>query len=498
MGVAYKILAVDDQEEHLEMLSTIISHHIETADFTGCTTGSEGLVLALESSPDLIIVDASMPEVDGFDVCRALRKQEQTANTPVLMLSGIHTESSDRVNGLDCGADAYLLKPYDHRELVAVARSLLRIKRYEDCLREERRRLYHDLDQKAIELRYNRGWLSQVMESVPAFVWALDPEGHLTFLDGRPTGPSRAQVDALKACVGETVFELMGDLVPDLREIFEKVVAGKTTRAEERIGTRSWEIIASLTKDEEGEVTGVLGIAIDVTMQHQTQVELARANDELCSLAARLSQVSESERNHVAHELHDDVCQVLSAISVKAASIEERLGKPDGDLKISDVADIRKLAEGAAGRTRDLMQRLRPLILEQLGLEAAVKFLCHEFARSEDTPIDTTIEELTIPISTDVSMVFFRIVQEALANIGRHASACTVSVNLYAQNQVLLMSIRDNGDGFDLDDCGGAGADGRWGLRGMRERALSVGAELVITSCIGSGTTIVVSHTPGR
>ncbi len=147
------ILIIDDLYENLEFFEGLFTKYLPEMRVIKCPSGTEALALAESVLPDLVVVDAKMPEMDGFEVCKRLKAMPATARTPILMISGYMVESKDRIHGLQSGADGYLCKPFEAPELIAQARSLLRMKSYGDQLLEHQHALEEKLASRTTHLQ---------------------------------------------------------------------------------------------------------------------------------------------------------------------------------------------------------------------------------------------------------------------------------------------------------------------------------------------------------
>ena len=139
-------LLVDDREEGRTFLARLLRFQFPEAKLVEAANGIEALARAVDSAPDLILLDALMPEMDGFETCRKLKAQAETASIPVLMVSAVLTESENRVSGLESGADSYICKPFENDELLAQVHALLRIRNTEQTLRAQQRALEEELE----------------------------------------------------------------------------------------------------------------------------------------------------------------------------------------------------------------------------------------------------------------------------------------------------------------------------------------------------------------
>jgi len=140
------ILAIDDREDNLITLRALLKQYFDDAEIVTCLSPLDGVKKAEEIQPDLVIVDYIMPEIDGIEVCRILRGNSKTSSIPVILVTASDTASHNRIAGLEAGADAFLAKPVDEAELAAQVKSMLRIKKSEDLLRDRNRQLKRFLE----------------------------------------------------------------------------------------------------------------------------------------------------------------------------------------------------------------------------------------------------------------------------------------------------------------------------------------------------------------
>lgn len=257
----------------------------------------------------------------------------------------------------------------------------------------------------------------------------------------------------------------------------------------------------------EGVATGVLlagyGSATALPEQARAALEIfaARAGAELArirgerqvlhyqeqlrALTARTQQIAENERAHFAREIHDELGQMLTAIKIGLSTARSRIGKGALEQALEQMGHLTRLAEEGVHTVRRVSTELRPPALDQLGLVAAIRWQVKEAQQRLGIPVECRLEE--VETSSDVAIAAFRILQECLTNIMRHAHATHVQVHLRGQENRLHLTVSDNGYGFDPASRQG----GSLGLLGMSERAAAVGGEIKVESVPGDGTTIV-------
>jgi PAS domain S-box-containing protein len=237
-------------------------------------------------------------------------------------------------------------------------------------------------------------------------------------------------------------------------------------------------------------VSGPGRAAIGMVVTDMTE---ARRNEEtLRALSHRLVQAQEAERGRVALELHDHITQLLCAIVLRSQALVNTLSTHDGPSK----AEALKLSE-MLGSTVEEVERisrhLRPSVLDQLGLAAVLRATGKEFADRTGVSVTLARVRLTVRLPADTELTLYRILQEALTNVERHASARHVAVRLRQKGAFVLLSIHDDGIGFDAKPRPAVrkGRSGL-GLLSMRERASYVGGTVEISSTRRAGTGIEV------
>jgi signal transduction histidine kinase len=216
----------------------------------------------------------------------------------------------------------------------------------------------------------------------------------------------------------------------------------------------------------------------------RAEQELRASSQQLRNLAARLLSVREEERTRISREVHDELGQALTAVKLDLAWLAARLPQADNQM-LERIGSTLQLADNTIRAVRRISTELRPGILD-LGLAAAVEWQVEEFQARTGIKCKVRLlaNELVAP---DASTTLFRILQETLTNIARHARATRVEVVKEKQRDRLILRIRDNGHGFDPAS---PSLFKSLGLLGMRERAATLGGGVKISSAPGKGTTV--------
>ncbi len=239
-----------------------------------------------------------------------------------------------------------------------------------------------------------------------------------------------------------------------------------------------------------------LGIRTDTLQETLTDLSSARRRqDELRDYATLITRVQEEERRRLARELHDDTAQALIALALGLDGLGRAIGKLDLSERDREwLASLQNLADHTLEGVRRACRDLRPSVLDDLGLRAALEWLS-DSSSSRGVPCTFTCRGFATPTTSENEIALFRITQEALSNIWRHARATQASIELAYLPEQLCLSIRDDGRGFTPGDYLDAAHDsqGGLGLVGMRERATLIGATLKIASSPGNGCHVELS-----
>ena len=240
--------------------------------------------------------------------------------------------------------------------------------------------------------------------------------------------------------------------------------------------------IRPLARD--GSETAAVGMVV-------TDMTEVRRNEELLRLLSHgLVQAQEAERRRVALELHDNITQLLCAVLVRCQALADRLSPRRGPMQ-REVIQLREMLGHTAEEVERISRNLRPSVLDELGLVAVLRDTSAEFAKRTGVSFNLACAPLPERLSADIELTLYRILQEALKNVEKHARARQVTVSLRQQGLLVQLVIKDDGIGFNPNHRPGRrkGKSGL-GLLGMRERAGYVGGALDVTSAPGQGTTI--------
>ena len=224
--------------------------------------------------------------------------------------------------------------------------------------------------------------------------------------------------------------------------------------------------------------------------REKARAELGRAYERLSHLTRRLEAVKEDERKHIARELHDDMGPSLTAVIINLQLLSKQSHATGRDEKVAETID---LVDRIIQRVRDLSLDLRPPLLDELGLVAALKGYLETQTERAGIELEVSGETVAEGLQPEVAITAFRVIQEAVTNVIRHAAATRATVSVRQRNGELELTVRDNGRGFDVHDTIEGAATGKaLGLLGMQERVRMLSGEIRFASAPGKGTSIHV------
>jgi signal transduction histidine kinase len=233
----------------------------------------------------------------------------------------------------------------------------------------------------------------------------------------------------------------------------------------------------------------LIGMGIDITDRVKAEAAMRERTEEIQKLTGYLENVREEERTRIAREIHDELGQQLTGLKMDASWINKKIvGSTDPNI-LERIATMISLIDETVKTVRRISSELRPGILDDLGLVPAIEWQCQEFEKrtgiSSKCHAGLTDQNIDKNLATNI----FRVYQEALTNVARHAQATLVETNLTQDDGIINLTIKDNGVGFDTEEIKNKMS---LGLVGMRERAMLFNGELTINSKKGKGTTIVL------
>ncbi|GMR19448.1 MAG: hypothetical protein BMS9Abin36_0043 [Gammaproteobacteria bacterium] len=327
--------------------------------------------------------------------------------------------------------------------------------------------------------------------------WMVDLEGNVCDVNEaycRMVGYTREQLQAM------TVADLEASESPEEVQLhIQRIRSQGYDRFESRHRSKDGTLIdldVSVTLANLGGTQVFFTFFRDISERKQIEIDLNASRENLQRLTAHLQTVREEERTLIARDVHDELGQVLTALNMDVYWLREHI--PEGQTEVKrKVLSMLPLIVSAIESVQRITSELRPAMLDELGLGPAIQWYMEEFQNRNGIKCQVSIELDKVQPDTDRDTVVFRILQEALTNVIRHAGASRVSLNINSGDDYIDMWLTDNGTGIDpsaLDQ------ENAFGLLGMRERALTFGGNVDIKGRLGEGTTIMLhlpmSHDP--
>jgi PAS domain S-box-containing protein len=255
-----------------------------------------------------------------------------------------------------------------------------------------------------------------------------------------------------------------------------------------------------LVTDADGKPMFFQNISRDITerikaeqAQQRLLEEIRKSNVQMRDLAFRLQEVQELERRELATVLHDRVGQNLTGLNLNLKILQNHL-QPDSKSEIQKrLNDSLMIVEETTHQIRDVMADLNPPVLDEYGLLAAIKWYSGDFSNRTGIATQVSGDKADIDLEPSVEKILFRLVQESLNNVAKHAQASRAEIGVKINSEMVRLTVKDNGQGFDTHHTDGFASEPHWGLLSMQQRAASIGAELVVNSSIGAGTEVSVT-----
>jgi two-component system sensor histidine kinase UhpB len=246
---------------------------------------------------------------------------------------------------------------------------------------------------------------------------------------------------------------------------------------------------ATVVTNADGEPLFLQGAVIDITERRQAQSELERSHQELQELITTLDSLRVEEQKRLAHEMHDDLGQLLAAMKMDISTLRQHL--PQSDSKVAQyLGNINELVDAMVASVRRIIADLPPKILEDAGLFSALEMMVANFEKRHQVSCHLMLSECEPELDTKVATAIYRMMQEMLNNVAKHARATQIEASVDCSRQHVKLCVTDNGRGMTT---GGADKAGSFGLIGMRERVMALGGEMKIDSAKGKGTVVHIT-----
>lgn len=332
----------------------------------------------------------------------------------------------------------------------------------------------------------------KIVNSLPQFVSFTDK--NLTYRFVNKTYQERFDLRE-EDIIGKKLPEVIGEeSYKKARPYLDKVFNGEKVQYREHFHYKNgmdlhMEGLLIPTYDDENQVTGYYAILSDITHLVKAREDLERSHKRIKNLSEYQQDLIEKERNYIAREIHDDLGQYLTAIHMGLDWIKKQVGTQNMKVRSKALETI-QLTNTVLQKVKKLSTELHPRIIDEMGLQAAIEWYVREFEQKSNIECQLNLPEDEIELDSKTSITLFRILQETLTNVYRHAKANRVNIKLEKDEKILQLTIEDNGRGITEKE---KNQPGKMGIIGMEERVHILNGELNIEKIPGNGTRISIN-----
>ena len=510
------ILMVDDQPGKLLSYEAILSELGE--NLVKATSAKEALEKLLKMDVAVVLMDVSMPEIDGFELAEIIRQHPRFQKTAIIFISAVHLTDLDRLKGYQHGAVDYLsvpIVPEVLRAKVKVFTELHRKKKQLERLNSELEQRVAErtaeLQQKAVALHQVNRDLAQknqeldaIVQTAPDIIFSRNPDGSRDYISSRFYEYTGAP---LETAVG---FGWLEYLHPDdkdnsLAQWMRSVESGKVYECDYRLRGvdsqyRWFRARAVPLRDGHGEIVKWYGTCSDIHDSklleqsiRENAIELERMVESRTAALRRLSNrmmtMQDEERRRIAREIHDGLGQELAAAKMILDGIMAKDSSPS--MRQASL-ETSQLIDRAIQQVRTISHLLHPPLLDEVGLVSALRWFLEGLSERSGINVVLNVQPAELGrLRSELETAIFRIVQEALTNMFRHSGARNGSVTLIGKDGVIAVTVRDDGKGIEEQVIQLRPESVGVGIGGMRQRVTELGGTLRLANA-NPGTIVEV------
>lgn len=510
------ILMVDDQPGKLLSYEAILADLGE--NLVKATSAKEALEKLLKMDVAAVLMDVSMPDIDGFELAEIIRQHPRFQKTAIIFVSAVHLTDLDRLKGYQHGAVDYLSVPIVPEVLRAkvrvfaeLHRKKLQLERLNSELEKRVAERTQELQQKAVDLQNLNRDLAQknqeldaIVQTAPDIIFSRQADGSRDYISGRFYDFTGASVGSAVG-LGWMEYVHPDDKGATLDHWLQCVRSGAEYESEYRLrradGEYRWfRARAVPLRDTEGNILKWYGTCSDIHDSklleqsiRNSAVELEKLVDsrtaELRRLSGRLMTMQDEERRRIAREIHDGLGQELAAAKMILDGIIARDSSPTVQQASLDAS---QLVDRAITQVRSISHLLHPPLLDEVGLVSALRWFLEGL--SERSGIDVRLEVDPSDLGrlrSEVETAIFRIIQEALTNMFRHSGARNGVVSVRERDDSIIVMVRDDGKGIEDQVAQQRPESVGIGIGGMRQRVTELGGSLRLSNA-NPGTLVEV------
>ncbi len=460
------LMIVDDEEASLNALCDILSNYGYIVK--GFTSGKDALEVLRQRSFDLILIDLVMPEIDGIDFLKSAFKIDPFIVGIIITGKGTIQTA---VEAMKAGAFDYVLKPLDISMLKQILKRALDVRRLKEA-----------------EKKYR-----SIFENAIGGIYQTAPDGYCVTANS-----------ALAKILGYDSPEELMENIKDMGKLYveqdrrtkfiqlmqtNSFVTGFESQVYRKDGSKIWvSESAHAVYNDERKLLYYEGFVEDITKRKKAEEELKRSREQLRNLSAHLQTAIEEERKYIAREIHDELGQILTALKIDLFWLKSHIPK-EKKMLISKAKFMCELVDTAIKTIQKISSEIRPGILDDIGLSSAIAWYSEDFHKRTGIKCEIFLDVEDTNLKQDIAIAIYRIVQEALTNIARHAHATKSTIKLKEQENNIILKIMDNGIGITEEQIYNPKS---FGLTGIRERVHLFEGEIKIMGVPNSGTTILI------
>jgi PAS domain S-box-containing protein len=510
------ILMVDDQPGKLLSYEAILSDLGE--NLIKATSAKDALEKLLKTDVAVVLMDVSMPEIDGFELAEIIRQHPRFQKTAIIFISAVHLTDLDRLKGYQHGAVDYLSVPIVPEVLRAKVRVFAELHRKNKQLErlnselekrvadrtEELEHKAQDLEKLNIELAQKNQELDAIVQTAPDIIFSRNPDGSRDYISARFYEYTGAPPNSASG-FGWLDYVHSDDKKQSLAQWLHCVETGDTYESEYRLRGadshyRWFRARAVPLRDAKGVVQKWYGTCSDIHDSkvleqsiRENAIELEKMVESRTAALRRLSNrmmtLQDEERRRIAREIHDGLGQELAAAKMILDGILSRDSSPSMQQASMEAS---QLVDRAIQQVRTISHLLHPPLLDEVGLVSALRWFLEGLSDRSGINVRLEVQPSDLPrLKSELETAIFRIVQEALTNMFRHSGARNGIVSLMQKDGTILVTVQDDGKGIEEQVIQLRPESVGVGIGGMRQRVTELGGSLRLSNA-NPGTIVEV------
>jgi len=500
------ILMVDDQPAKLLSYEVMLAELGE--NLIKATSAKVALEILLKTDVAVVLMDVSMPELDGFELATMIRQHPRFQRTAIIFISAVHLTDLDRLKGYEHGAVDYISVPVVQGLLRAKVRVFAELHRKTRLLEALNRDLEHRVFDRTEELAAKAELLSQlnskllsknqeldaIVSTAPDVIFSSQENGSYEYVSERfheytgTSAESRKPINWLDYVHPE-------DVERSRTAWTQSVESGQRYESEYRLRSKDGDYRwfrsrAVPIRDSDGNIVKWYGASSDIhdsklleqsirDSASQLEKMVDRRTDELRRLSVRLMSAQDQERRRIARDLHDGLGQELAV----AKMLLDKVVLQNSAEPQPECVQASGLVDRAMQQVRTMSHLLHPPLLDEVGLLSALAWYAEGLTKRSGIETSLDVQPTDFPrLGTEIETAIFRIVQEALTNVFRHADARKVWITLHQSDGLITVSVLDDGKGIDQRTAELSPDKLGVGIGGMKQRAKEFGGELRLSN----------------